>query len=149
MSKNAKTEGQTDDQTPGSNRNHQRSQMSPDQAQRTYQINITYTPNQARKIWQIRLKLHAKSVSKNTPNQAQITRQIRLEKRAKSGSNYARNQVTNTCCMLQIRSKKERKETRTRLSVPANFAAQKRQLTKNLSAKPRRLYLPLTGRLQQ
>ena len=126
--------------------------MSPDQAQRTCQNKITYAPNQARKTRQIRLekhakagsnctpkqarktrqirlKLHAKSGSNYTPNQAQITRQIRLKLRAKSGSSYTPNYATNTRCMLKIRSKKERKETRTRLSVPASFAAQERQLT--------------------
>ena len=121
MSKNAKTEGQTDDQTPGSNRNHQRRQMSPDQAQRTYQIKITYTPNQARKTWQIRLKLHAKSVSKNTPNQAQITRQIRLEKHAKSGSKNTPNQAQITreiksliraACYRYAARKREKKHER-------------------------------------
>ena len=81
------------------------------------------TPNQAQTTRQIRLKLHAKSGLKNTLDQAQITRQIRLKLRAISGSNYTPNQASNTCCMLQIRSMKGRKETRTRLSVPANFAA--------------------------
>ena len=93
--------------------------MSPDQAQRTCQNRITYTPNQdrktrqsrlqkhaksgsknmprqVRKTSQIRLKKHAKSGSKNTPNQAQITRQVRLKLRAKSGSNYAPNQAQIT-----------------------------------------------------
>ena len=79
--------------------------MSLNQAQRTCQIRITYTPKQVRKTSQIRLKLHAKSGSNYTPNQAQSTRQIRLKLHAKSGSDCAPNQAPNTCCMLQVRSK--------------------------------------------
>ena len=67
--------------------------MSLNQAQRTCQIRITYTPKQARKTSQIRLKLHAKSGSNYTPNQAQTTRQIRLKLDAKSGSNCTPDQA--------------------------------------------------------
>ena len=118
----------------------------PSQARKTAKSASNYTPNQAQTTRQIRLKLHAKSGSNCTPNQAQTARQIRLKLHAKSGSNRTPNQAQttrqirlklraklnqapNTCCMLQVRSKKERKETRTRLSFIENFAAQKRQLT--------------------
>ena len=67
--------------------------MSPNQPQRTCQIRKTHTPNRARKTGQIRLKIHAKSGSKNTPNQVQTTRQIRLKLHAKSGSNFTPNQA--------------------------------------------------------
>ena len=70
--------------------------MSPDPAQMTCQIRITFKPNQARRTRQIRLKLHAKSGSNCTPNQAQVTRQVRLKLDAKSGSNYAPNQAQIT-----------------------------------------------------
>ena len=108
-----------------------------DQAQTARQLRLKLhaksgsncTPNQAQTARQIRLKLHAKSGSNYTPNQAQTARRIRLKLHANSGSNCTPNQAINRCCMLQVRSKKERKETRTRLSFIANFAAQKRQLT--------------------
>ena len=114
-----------------------RGEKPQNQAQTTRQIRLklhaksgsNFTPNQAQTARQLRLKLHAKSGSNCTPNLAQTARQIRLKLHAKSGSYCAPNQAPNTCCMLQVRSKKERKETRTRLSFIANFAAQKRQLT--------------------
>ena len=97
------------------------SNYTPNQAQNTRQIRLklhvksgsNYTPNQAQTTRQTRLKPHAKSCSNYTPNQAQTARQIRLKLHAKSGSNCAPNQAPNTCCMPQVRSKKERKETRT------------------------------------
>ena len=110
--------------------------MSINQAQRTCQIRITYTPKQARKTSQIRLekppnqatttrqirlKLHAKSGSNCTPNQAQTARQIRLKPYAKLGSNYTPNQaqtarqirpLIRAACYRYAAKKREKKHER-------------------------------------
>ena len=70
--------------------------MSLNEAQRTCQIRITYTPKQARTARQMRLELHAKSGSNCTRNQAQTAREISLKLQAKSGSNCTPNQAQTT-----------------------------------------------------